>query len=261
MRRVPRAAFVLIAFLSVFSTSAGAGANLEATPYLAEVFKRGELLNFSLTWLRMSGGEARMRIAPHGDESLKMESIAESKDFFAKIYPVRDVIESIVTREDFSTIRFQKTLNERNKHKSELTIIDPVKMVAVRKGKETKVPRPVMDPLSTIYYLRTQDLTPGRKHRFTVIADGKVYPLDADVLYRETITVEAGTFNTVVVEPKMRHGGIFRDENNRLVIWFTDDERRIPVRIRSYLSVGTITASLESSRIGGGDVKITSVSN
>ena len=133
MRRVPRAAFVLIAFLSVFSTTTGSGANLELTPYLTEVFKTGELLNFSLTWLRMSGGDARMRIAPHGD-SLKIESIAESKDFFAKIYPVRDVIESIVTREEFSTIRFQKTLNERNKHKSELTIIDPVKNVAIRKG-------------------------------------------------------------------------------------------------------------------------------
>jgi uncharacterized protein DUF3108 len=261
MRRVPRAALVFTALLSVLATTAGAAANLEATPYLAEVFTRGELLNFSLTWLRMSGGEARMRIAPHGDGHLKIESIAESKDFFAKIYPVRDVIESIVTREDFSTTRFQKTLNERNKHKTELTIIDPVKMVAIRKGKEIPVPRPLVDPLSTIYYLRTLDLTPGKKHRFTVIADGKVYPLDADVLYRETIKVEAGSFDTVVVEPKMRHGGIFRDENTRLVIWFTDDDRRIPVRIRSYLSVGTITASLESSRIGDTDVKITSVSD
>jgi hypothetical protein len=48
----------------------------------------------------------------------------------------------------------------------------------------------------------------------------------------------------------MRHGGIFRDENNRLVIWFSDDQRRIPVRIRSYLAVGTITASLQSSELG-----------
>ena len=229
---------------------AQAQVQLGTTEYLSNVFTRGEVLNFSLSWLRMSGGTARMVLEPRDDGQIRIESVAESNSLFAKLYPVRDEIESIVTREDFSTLRFEKNLNERNRRKSELTVIDPEKRIALRKGKEIPVPNPVMDPLSTIYYLRTLDLTPGKKHTFTVIADGKVYQLQADVLYKETIGTGAGTFRTIVVEPKMRKGGIFRDENNRLVIWYTDDEKRIPARIRSYLSVGTITASLQSSELG-----------
>lgn len=238
--------------ISLLSATAFARPSLGTTDYLASVFSRGEILNFSLSWLRMTGGTARMSLLPLGDDRLRIESIAESNSLFAKLYPVRDEIESIVTADGFSTLRFEKKLNERNKKKQELTVVDPEKRVALLKGKEIPVPSPIMDPLSTIYYLRTLDLTPGKKHFFTVLADGKVYTLQADVLYKETISSGAGTFRTVAVEPKMRKGGIFRDENNRLVVWFTDDERRIPVRIRSYLSVGTITATLESSELVGG---------
>jgi hypothetical protein len=244
---------VLVAMLVIALATASslpAPVNLATTSYLAEVFERGETLQFALSWLRMTGGRARMIVQPLANGSIKIESIAESNALFAKIYPVRDQIESIVTRETFSTLRFEKTLNERKRRKNELTVVDPQRGVALRKGKEIPVPDPVFDPLSTIYYLRTLDLTPGKKHYFTILADGKVYTLQADVLYRETIEAPAGKFKTVVVEPKMRHGGIFRDENNRLVIWFSDDQRRIPVRIRSYLSVGTITASLQSSELG-----------
>ena len=254
MNRVFRFTLLLSAFCllpSAFSDDV----QLDATQYLSEVFSRGEQLHFSLAWLRMTGGEARMSVDPQTNGQIKIESIAESNSLFAKIYPVRDEIESIVNAETFSTLRFQKTLNERNRKKSELTVIDPDRRIALRKGKEIPVPNPVMDPLSTIYFLRTLDLTPGKKHYFTIIADGKVYTLQADVLYRETVRTTAGTFKTVVVEPKMRHGGIFRDENNRLVIWFSDDDRRIPVRIRSYLAVGTITATLRSSELGRGNDK------
>lgn len=232
------------------ATPVSAEVNLAATSYLAGVFERGETLHFSLSWLGMTGGQARMSVEPRQDGHIRIESIAESNSFFSRIYPVRDAIESLVTADTFSTVRFEKTLRERNRRKNELTVIDRQRQVALRKGTEIPVPHPVFDPLSTIYYLRTLELTPGKKHYFTLLADGKVYTLQADVLYRETIQTPAGSFKTVVVEPKMRHGGIFRDENNRMVIWFSDDERRIPVRIRSYLAVGNITASLQSSALG-----------
>lgn len=241
---------VLAALSVALATPVYSEVNLAATTYLAGVFEKGETLHFSLSWLGMTGGQARMRVDPRPDGHIRIESIAVSSSVFAKIYPVRDEIESLVTASSFSTVRFRKTLNERNRRKNELTVIDPARQVALRKGEEIPVPGQVFDPLSTIYYLRTLDLTPGRKHYFTLLADGKVYTLQADVLRREKIRTPAGSFKTVVVEPKMRHGGIFGDENNRLVIWFSDDERRIPVRIRSYLAVGNITASLQSSALG-----------
>ena len=68
-------------------------------------------------------------------------------------------------------------------------------------------------------------------------------------MFRESLSTPAGTFNTVVVEPKMLAGGLFRDEGD-LRVWYTDDARHIPVQIKSDLKIGSITATLRRIRTG-----------
>lgn len=219
---------------------------LNLSPYLTDVFENGEKLVFTLAWLKVVGGSAEMIVTPLPESrKVRIQSIAKSNAFFSKVFRVRDEIESIVDRDDLSTVLFHKKLDERGKKKEEVTVIDEKRGIAVRKGVETRVPKPIFDPLSTIYYLRTVDLSPGKIHSFDTLADGKLYSIEASVLQRETVRTEAGTFETVLVEPKMKHGGIFRDENTRLLIWYTDDERRLPVRIRSTIAAGSITATLK----------------
>ncbi len=127
--------------------------------------------------------------------------------------------------------------------------------MATRKRKKIKkvdVPRPVYDPISIIYHLRTLDLSPGKTHDFTLIADGKVYNVHAIVVRREVLTTPAGRFNTVVIEPKMSAAGVDREE--RLWIWYSDDDRRIPVRIRTEVNFGAITATLRAITSGVGSI-------
>lgn len=237
----------LIAVLLALVATAGYGQEpLKLNPYLSEVFDKGEKLIFTLSWLKVVGGTAEMIVSPLPESNkVRIQSIAQSNSFFSRIFRVRDEIESIVDRKDFSTVLFHKKLDERGKKKEEVTVIDEQRGIAVRKGVETKVPKPIYDPLSTIYYLRTVDLSPGKLHTFATLADGKLYSIEATVLQRETIQTPAGTFDTVLVEPTMRHGGIFRDENTRLLVWYSDDERRLPVRIRSTIAAGSITATLK----------------
>jgi len=208
-------------------------------------FAGGETLDYTLSWLGVSGGSARMSIAPvAGLPRFRMTSTMQSNSMFNLIYRVRDEVESVVDRVTFSTLLYHKKLNERGKRKDDLTVVDPVRKVATRKGVQLSVSSPVFDPLSLIYHLRTLDLRPGSTIEFKVVADGKVYLLEASVGQRETISTDAGDFNTVVVEPKMESGGIFRDERNKLLIWYSDDPAHIPVRIRSEFKAGSITASL-----------------
>jgi Protein of unknown function (DUF3108) len=214
-------------------------------------FAAGETLDYTLSWLAISAGSARMTVGPASDAGkISMRSIAESASGFSRIYHVRDELESIVTRDNFSTVYFRKRLKEGKRNKDETTVINPARGIATRKGKDTPVPTPVFDPLSIIFYLRTLDLTVGRVYRMPVYADGKLYTLEARVTGRESIDTDFGTLDAFVVVPKSRVGGIFRDEDNRLTIWYSADDRHLPLRIQSEVKFGTITATLRKVRAG-----------
>jgi len=150
-------------------------------------------LDYDLTWSSVSGGAARMTIAPIDANRLRITSVAKSGTFFSRFFKVRDEIESIVGSDDFSTLQYHKMLQEGSKRKDELTVVDERHHVAIRKGKSVPVPDPVFDPISLMYYVRGLDLTPGRTHEFTIVADGKVYKVAAVVRDRETIGTPAGT--------------------------------------------------------------------
>jgi Protein of unknown function (DUF3108) len=211
---------------------------------LDPVFSRGETLDYDLEWLHLTGGKARMTVAPQPADAtnLRLTSIAKSSSSFSRIYKVRDEIESVVQRSTFSTIRYHKDLREGSHHKNDTTTF--ANGIATLKGKTYPVATPVFDPLSLVYYMRTQDLSPGRSLHYTVFADKKTYDVIANVTRREEIETPLGKFKTVVVEPQMHGGGLYRDEDSKLTIWYSDDERHLPVRIRSDVKIGSITASL-----------------
>ena len=227
--------------------------NLFLAAAVFSTFLSGETLDYELKWLKITGGSARMTIGQLDDGRIRITSVGKSSPGFSRIFKVRDEIETIVAKDDFSTLRYTKKLDEDgDKHEEVTTVEEGVATRKRRKIKKVNVPRPVYDPISLIYHIRTLDLSPGKKHDFTVIADGKVYTVHATVVRRETLTTPAGQFKTVVVEPQMEAAGVVREE--RLWIWYSDDERRIPVRIRSEVNFGAITATLRAISPGVGAI-------
>jgi hypothetical protein len=221
------------------------------TAPIEQAFVEGETLDYTLTWLKVTGGTARMTIAPLEDDPprFRITSVAKSSGGFARMFRIRDEIETIVDREDFSTLRFSKHLDERGDRMHEVTTIEDGVATRIRKrARKIPVPRPVLDPISVIYYCRTLDLTPGKTYELTLYADLKLYTVHARVIRRETITTPAGTFSTIVVEPEMASGGVQREE--KLLIWYTDDERHVPVRIRTEVKFGSVTATLKNVQSG-----------
>ena len=73
----------------------------------------------------------------------------------------------------------------------------------------------------------------------------EAYPLSVVVQGRETVTTPAGTFRTIRVEPRSENEGLIGKGKN-LVLWLTDDEKKMPVQIRSKLKVGTLVGKLKA---------------
>jgi hypothetical protein len=92
---------------------------------------------------------------------------------------------------------------------------------------------------------------PGEKFYLQNFYKDSTYQLAVKFLGYQQIEVEAGTFNCVLVEPLMKEGGLFKSEG-RIIIWMTNDERKIPVKVSTKVVVGSIDAELrEYSGING----------
>lgn len=210
-------------------------------------FAGGEVLRYSLAWLSVGGGEMTITTRPptpyRGKNAYTITLDARSNEFFSKFFLVKDTIISVVEASRFESMRFEKHTQEGDKVKDVVQVFDLEKRETFWKGNRVKLPAHVLDTLSATWYLRLLDLVPGQAFSVDAHNNGKNYQLKVDVLGRETVTVPGGTFQTLQLEPKFS-GGFLQKKEGRLLLWVTDDEKRIPVKIRTYLPVGYITASL-----------------
>ena len=107
-----------------------------------------------------------------------------------------------------------------------------------------------LDDLSFIYFARTLPLEVGSTYTLPRYFKADGNPVVLEVVRRETVNVPAGRFNTIVVRPVIRTDGLF-GEGGRAEVFFSDDEHRIPVLIRSRVPVlGSLSMHLRTFRPG-----------
>jgi hypothetical protein len=107
-----------------------------------------------------------------------------------------------------------------------------------------------LDDVSVLYYARSLPLKVGDVYTIDRYFKADANPIVLRVLRRETVTVPAGTFQTIVVRPIIKTSGLF-GEGGEAELFFTDDERHTLVQMRSQVRlIGTL--SLLLTRQGAG---------
>jgi hypothetical protein len=100
-----------------------------------------------------------------------------------------------------------------------------------------------LDEGALLYYVRTMDLEVGQTYTLNRYFRPDRNPVIVKVLRRETITVPAGKFNTIVVQPIIKSKGIF-SEGGQAQVWLSDDKDRVMVQMRVRLKVANISLQL-----------------
>ncbi len=216
-------------------------------------FGVGEKLTFEIGYGFISAGTATMEVEEiidyEGRPAYRLVSKAFSNSFFNSFYRVEDRVESICDAVGLFSWRFQKKLQEGN-YKADVSYTFDQKQNFVYYKKDTiAIPPFTQDALSVMYYVRTQNLEVGKSLYIDNFTDGKLYPLEVRVLRKEQITVSAGTFNCLVVEPLLQGVGVFKHEG-KLTVWLTDDRLKMPVLMKSKVLVGAISAELTDYKFG-----------
>jgi hypothetical protein len=93
-----------------------------------------------------------------------------------------------------------------------------------------------LDDISFVYYVRTLPLKVGETYTLDRYFQEDGNPVIVRVLRKDRVTVPAGTFNTIVVQPIIRTRGLF-GEGGEAEIHFSDDDRRLMVQMRSRVPV------------------------
>lgn len=89
-----------------------------------------------------------------------------------------------------------------------------------------------LDDISFVYYARALPLEVGQTYTLNQYFRADRNPVILRVVRRDRVTVPAGTFNTIVVQPVIKTRGIF-GEGGEAEIHFSDDHRRLLVQMRS----------------------------
>ena len=232
--------------------SSGVPQDLE--PGLATVpWKIGEYFQFSIDWNGLNGGNSLMQVQNiqrlDGRRVYRIVTKAESNSFVTKFYKVRDRAESYIDAESLYTRRFVKHLREGGYKKDiDVRFDQEARKAEYDDGARLDVPARVHDVLSAFYYVRTQPLPDGATLLVPTHDNKKSYDMEVKVHKRERIQVPAGTFDCVLVEPMLKSEGVFKSKGS-ILVWLSDDERRIPVLVRTKVPVGSISVSLTDLRL------------
>ncbi|MDD3626422.1 MAG: DUF3108 domain-containing protein [bacterium] len=219
-------------------------------------FKEGEYLVFSLNYMGMKAGYGTLEVVSrtnyNGQECYYIKSRARSAPFFDFFYKVRNDYESYFDVNSFATLRFVEHQRE-SKHKADREIeFYPDRSILIYKNKEYPIPKNVKDVLASFYFVRAQNLKVGSEVSLLSNSKTKNYKLNVKVVGEEKLDTILGKVNTLIIEPDLKYeSGIFK-ATGALHIWVTDDERHIPVQIKSAIKIGNITGTLIKYSTKGG---------
>ncbi len=220
---------------------------------VVSAFPIPERLEFEVSYTGIPAGRAVQEVKQVGDE-IHIVSTAKSADWLNLFFPVEDRIESILIsgappndigvprlyreriREGWT--RFQKDA-AFDRQKLEVTTKDFLKKSEIT----SKITSKTYDTLSSFFYFRSVPLKVGASYFIDIFDCKKLWNTEVQVLRREEIETPLGRFKTVVIKPVLKFEGIFARTGD-MFIWLTDDERRIPVQMKSKVRIGSITATL-----------------
>jgi hypothetical protein len=212
----------------------------------------GEELLFELRWMGFLAGNASMavsgQVSRDGHDVYHIRSWAESSPFFSLFYNVRDRGESFVDVRGLYPWYFHLDQREGSHITQRTVAFDQQRGVAIyTRDQETpqqvEVPFGVQDSLSSFYILRTFPLRVGQSIHLKTFSNGKTYDVEVQILRREKVDAYWGSVDALVIRPLMRFQEILR-QKGEVLIWVTDDDRRLPIRVKTAIKVGTIEATL-----------------
>ena len=221
-------------------------------------FDAGEWFKFRIHYGFVTAGYATLEVkeATRNNKKIfhaigKGYTTGVSKFFFK----VEDVYESYFDKATGKPYQFVRKIDEGGYTKNQEGFFNQDKNTILVKDYKHKTestfstPENIQDIVSTFYYLRNHPnidkLKVGESIAIDMFFDDETTKFKLKYLGNEDIDSKFGTVSTMIFRPLVQSGRVFKEEES-LTVWISDDENKLPIRIKAELAVGSIKADLES---------------
>lgn len=221
-------------------------------------FQKGEWLRFDISYSNfISAGTATLQVKEttyNGQDTFHVIGKGKTTGVISWFFKVKDNYQTYFSKRSLLPFRFIRKVNEGGYTKDKEIFFNHSTLKAlVRDYKHDKesthnMEKDVQDMLSTLYYLRNADITnlePGEEVALTMFFDQENYKFKIRFLGREVIRTRFGKVATVKFMPIVQKGRVFKEQES-VTVWISDDENKIPLRVKASLAVGSLRADLDA---------------
>lgn len=198
--------------------------------------------------------------APDSDDYL-IKTEARSKGSLLKIfrYSFLQQYQSIVEKQNFRILRTVKHDEQKERVRDSEAVFDysnkQVTFSEINPKDTMRPPRKIAseiggtvhDMVSGIYALRMMPLAVGKVFEITVSDSGLVYKVPVRITRREIQKTALGKVMCFRIEPEIFGINRLIEQEGSMIIWITDDARRIPVRSQIKSNIGKIEVKLKQA--------------
>lgn len=210
-----------------------------------------EMLSYRISLLKVPVGTAVMEATNNGGE-LRITIRITSNAVLSSFYPVDDLVETRMIKGNYLLTRVRQKEGSYQGDFGFTLMLREHKAFWVDRMRNRYDYQPlpvddVMDVVSGFYFLRNQDLVVGNSVQLHLFDSNEYSPTTVEVLRREHIGLPGSSeVDTLVLHPLFKTAGFFRRTGD-IMIWLTDDEYKVPVRLETTIILGRVTAELISA--------------
>jgi hypothetical protein len=227
-------------------------AAVDVPPFSGTPYRVGERLTYNVTFSNfVDAAHVEMLVAERGTfftrDGLQLRTHIETTGVVnAALYSINNDYTSYIDPSSGLPFRTQQVIREGGRTSDTSSEYNqPAGTTAIPSKQRLGEFPGTYDLISVIYRLRAMPLAYGAKYYFNVRNDLDEYNVELRVTGREMIKTNIGSFNTIVTQVHVPKNSEVNDY--RIRIYFSDDERHVPVLLTARHRAGEIRAELVGS--------------
>ena len=207
----------------------------------------GQTLTYDVDWRLFNAGIATIRVESAGREQ-RIVSTADASSVVSVLYHVHDTLESFIDPATFCSRTITKHTEEGRRRLDTNIVFDYQRGKSVldennlkdkkQKHDENDIPPCVTDVISSAFYIGSLPLAPNAQYTFPLNDGGKTAQVSVTVEAKEELKLPSGVFKTIRTRVTSDTGKL--KQKGEIWMWYTDDERRLPVQMKARMFWGTL---------------------